>query len=518
MTLPAVVIALASLGTWQHGRSPKGRPARVTDETPATANDLRLTRAQNSPAVASDPTDKDVVMLAYRLDAPEFGCGLAVSGDGGRGWIPRNPVQTLPDGVEKCYAPEIAFDKVGTLFYLFVGLSGPGNAPVGAFITTSVDRGQSFSSPRRVLGPGRYQVRLLIDRSKGHDGRLHMVWVEPHAPVGLGGYGSGANSIEAAHSDDGGRTFSEPQRVSDPGRARVLAPSVALGPHHALHVLYYDLVDDVRDFQGLEGPTWDGMWSLLVASSDDGGNHFGVSRVVDDGVVPPERVMLIFTMPAASLAVTASGHLLVAWYDGRNGDWDVFLRQSPNGGSSWTAALRLNDDALGNGRHQYLPCLEVHDKSEVFVIFYDRRDDHDNLRNGVYYTWSSDSGKTFRPNLRVTSGLSDSRSGQRYTIPSAEGLVEFGNRLSLTWDGDGSVLAAWADARNSRTPPQQDVFTARVQMASSTGYALGWVLSILAFGLLVVLGADGAGWRLHRRKGRSERVVEGKVQGCDSLE
>lgn len=46
---------------------------------------------------------------------------LHVSGDGGRSWAPIDPVPELPVGAEKCYGPEVAFDRNGVLHYLFVG-------------------------------------------------------------------------------------------------------------------------------------------------------------------------------------------------------------------------------------------------------------------------------------------------------------------------------------------------------------------------------------------------------------
>lgn len=139
----------------------------VKPEMPATGNDLRAPRAQNSPELAVDPTNDKVVALANRLDAPDFSCALQISGDGGRHWGPVEPVPELPEAAEKCYAPEVAFDANGTLYYLFVGLAGRGNRPVGVYLTISEDRGASFSEPRKVLGEGNYQVRMALDRSAG---------------------------------------------------------------------------------------------------------------------------------------------------------------------------------------------------------------------------------------------------------------------------------------------------------------------------------------------------------------
>lgn len=471
----------------------------VEPDVPATATDLQRERAQNSPQLAVDPTDPRFVVLAHRVDGPQFGCGLQVSGDTGRTWLPAEPVPELPDGAERCYAPEVAFGPDGTLYVVFLGLHGNDNAPMGAFLTTSTDRGRTFTAPRRVLGGEPYMVRLAVDRAHEPDGRLHVAWVEPTAPPVLGGFSPAPNRILAAHSDDGGETFSAPIRANEPGRARVVAPALAVGPDERVHVAYYDLRGDVRSFQGLEGPVWDGPWSLVVATSHDGGRRFGAHAVVDDAVRRHERVMLIFTTPSASLAADDDGRLFAAWTDARHGDADVLLRRSTDAGRAWEAPVRLNDDRQGNGRVQHLPALSVAADGRVDAIFYDRRADPEHVRSHVSYTYSRDGGRTFAANTTLTSEPFDTRTGARYPIPSARGQVELGSRLALAAARDGA-LAAWTDTRLPHTGLlHQDVFTTRVRHAATASPA-GPGLPIAALAGLLAVGAATA-WHLRRGRG-----------------
>lgn len=503
--VPFLLLALTVLGTAgiatpapARGRADEPAPASSAPEVPATANLLQKPQSSNSPMLAVDPTEERFVALANRIDAPDFGCALQISGDGGGTWIPAGPVPKLPTGAEKCYAPEVAFGADGTLYYLFVGLAGTGNTPMGVFLTTSSDRARSFTPPRKLLGPNNFAVRMAVDRSRGRSGRLHLVWLKANAAPGLGSLPAPPNPIVSAYSDDGGRTLSEPVQVSDPRRQMVVAPALALGPDHAVHVIYYDLGRDARDYHGLEGPTWEEDWSLVLASSGDGGRRFGKGRVVDDGVVPPERVMLIFTMPPAALAADDSGRLFAAWHDARNGDWDVFLRRSDDGGATWAAPRRLNDDRVRNGRHQYQPRLGVAG-GRVDAIFYDRRDDPDNVRNDVRFTFSTDRGETFSPTIDLTTASSDTRVGQSYAGPAAAGLVEFGSRTGLMSMARRAV-AAWTDTRNAVVPRQQDVFSTVVQVPSiddgggRTAVRIG--VAVAAVALLVIAGV------VRRRRGQ----------------
>jgi hypothetical protein len=506
-----VVAVMVVAGLPARAMAAPPREVAVGPNLPVTATDLRVAQANNSPALAEDPTEPRFVALASRLDSPDFACALHLSGDGGRHWVPAQPVAELPAGAEKCYAPELAFDRKGTLYYLFVGLQGLGNSPMGAFLTTSSDRGRSFSSPQRIVGTDKtpilgahnYMVRMAIDPTIGPRGRIHLVWLHAVRPPGTGGLPAEGNPILASHSDDAGQTFSQPVQVSDSERRRAVAPALAIGADRAVHVAYYDLQDDAVDYQGLEGPTWDGNWSLVVSTSLDGGQRFGRGVEVEGRVVPPGRVMLIFTMPPPALTARQE-RVYAAWPDARHGDPDIFLSRSSDGGRSWERPQRLNDDPAGNRAHQSLARLSVAPGGRVDAVFYDRREDPTNLSSHVYYAFSVDHGRRFSPNARLTSRPSDSRIGRTYSsIRSAQGLVELGSRLGLLSRRSG-VVAAWPDARNGTVGGGQDIVSTEVMLAEGRGTsdAVFWVVGV---GLVVGGVVTALSWRFRRKVVRASQ-------------
>ena len=487
----SLVGGLLVAGVGASSAASAGSP-RVIAETPVTATDLINRPANNSPQLAVDPTEPRFAVMANRLDAP-FDCGMQVSGDGGAGWRTIRAVTKLPAGALTCYGPEVAFDAHGVLYFLFVGL-GKGNSPIGVYLTTSSDHAQHFRAPQQVLGAERYQVRLAIDRTVGSFGRIHLVWLQANSPTAAGGFGAGSNPIMTKYSDDGGSTFSHPLQISDPERGRVVAPAVALGPDHAVHVVYYDLGQDTRDYEGLAGPTWTGRWSLVMTTSTDGGAHFAHGSVVDSRIVPTQRVMLIFTMPPPTIAVDASDRVFVAWSDARNGDWDVFMRRSTDGGHTWEHPVRLNDDALHDGRNQYMPQLSVAPSGRVDAIFYDRRSNVENQGNDVSYTFSVDGGRTFSRNVQINSLTFDSFIGPRYLVDSAKGLREFGSRIALV-SRDSGIVAAWTDTRHTFiTGKAQDIFAATVNVDEP--WWQPW--TGLAGAILIVAAVLGAAWTARR--------------------
>lgn len=501
--LLAVAVGGAALAAGKVG--PGSWPSRhagrvqVVDEVAVTPMNYEREFSSNSPLILAEPGEPRFVVMANRLDAPDFSCALQVSGDAGRTWLTANPVPDLPKGAEKCYAPEVSFDRRGTLYYLFVGLANPGNRPMGAFLVTSTDRGQTFSRPRRVLGPLNFSVRMAIDREVGEKGRIHLVWIATSSAPTLGGFGPGENPILTAYSDDGGKTISEPIQVSDPERRRVVAPNLAVGPDKRVHVAYYDLGRDAVDYQGLEGPPWDDPWTLILSSSIDGGRAFE-HVAVDEEIIAPERVMLIFTMPPPALVVGSNGLVCAGWTDGRHGDPDALVRCSSDHGRTWRAVRRLNDDRVGNGASQYLPRLALSSEGRLDAVFFDRRDDSRNVLNRVVLTYSVDGGRSFLPNKRVSKGPSDSRIGQQYTHPAAAGQYEIGARLGLL-SGVSHALVAWPDSRHWSPPATgQDLFSATVAMPERRGPGLvvrllGGALAVAGLAGLVTWAVRSSWWR-----------------------
>lgn len=491
------------------------KSARLEAQTAVTASNSRANRANNSPLIVADPGDPEFLALSNRLDSPAYGCSLHVSGDGGRRWTPVDPVPTLPEGTDLCYSPEVAIDNQGAIHYAFLGLAGPGHLPFGMYLTTSTDRGRTFSPPRQIQGSLNFGMRMMVDSDHGDQGRIHLVWLHAAEDAGLASLGTSDNPILTAYSDDGGQTFSEPLRVSDPERRRSVAPVLAIGPDNAVHVAYYDLLDDARDYQGEEGPTWEGNWELVLTSSSDGGETFSPSVVVEPEVIPFERVLVIYTMAPPAL-VAGGDRVCLAWADGREGDADVMSRCSEDGGEEFGPAVRMNDDPVANGRTQYMPRLGIAPGGRLDALYLDRRDDPGNLANDVAYTFSRDGGRTFATAVRLTTaGKSSSLVGQRYPIPAGgPDRHDYGFRLGLL-SRRGDALAAWTDTHNSPADTNvQDILAIAVSPPSEGGRGPA---VLLVAGAMVLVAAGGVvAWRRGRRPAGSDAAQEEPPAGGPS--
>ena len=107
-----------------------------------------------------------------------------------------------------------------------------------------------------------------------------------------------------------------------------------------------------------------------------------------------------------------SGTLYIAWNDGRllrypdfespYGDYgyaNVFVTKSRDGGSSWSAPVRVNDDpvatASGRGTDHFQPGVAVDNTGAVGVCWYDRRHSAINLNVSRFCATSKDAGASW---------------------------------------------------------------------------------------------------------------------------
>jgi hypothetical protein len=90
--------------------------------------------------------------------------------------------------------------------------------------------------------------------------------------------------------------------------------------------------------------------------STDGGQSWGtpftVASVSPISCPLPGGSFRCNSFPTFDIDPT-NGYLYVAWNDYRNGDADIYFARSTNGGTSWSAPARINDDILGNDAHQF---------------------------------------------------------------------------------------------------------------------------------------------------------------------
>lgn len=130
------------------------------------------------------------------------------------------------------------------------------------------------------------------------------------------------------------------------------------------------------------------------------------------------------------------GNLYLCWSDERNGDVDVFVSSSSDGGEHWTEALRVNNDQ--GDAQQFFPWMTVDVVTgNLYAVFYDRRN-YTDYNTDVYLASSTDGGKTW----------TNERISEKPFVSSASVFLGDYNNISAV---NGIVRPIWTRIDNYKT-------------------------------------------------------------------
>jgi hypothetical protein len=353
-------------------------------------------------SIAINPKNPDNIVAASfqtgRPPKPRAGSYNYVSMDGGKTWktVPVEDPKGLTQGDDAVY-----FSNDGTSYHTHLSFVGirvprPPRAESGILVESSKDGGLTWNASVPAINhinsviPFEDKPGIVVDNApeSKYKGSVYLAWTRFDV------YGSADpdchSHIYFSRSLDSGQTFSMPFRISDAsGDCRDSDNTVegavpAVGPHGEVYVV------------------WAGPSGLVFKKSLDGGLTFGHDKVI--GLMPGGWDFSVAGLDRANgMPVTGvdlsnrpnKGTLYVNWIDERNGDPDVFVMSSRDGGETWSAPVRVNDDPLKNGKVQFFTWMSVDPADgSVNIVFYDRRDTEGALTT-LTLARSIDGGRTF---------------------------------------------------------------------------------------------------------------------------
>lgn len=399
-------------------------PPIVDLVAPPGARVVKLTREPGGftePSIAVNPRDPRQVVGAFQVNA-----SVGYSHDGGQSWTlaegtapvdykVSGDVSVTYDNQGHAFLCYIAFDKLGTENYWAQGATRN-----GIFVRRSADGGQTWDKDASIVIaqpsdsgiPFEDKPYIVADTTQSkYAGNLYVGWTE---------FSLQKSIMLFSRSTDSGKSWSKPIEISTreglprDDNGAVEGFTGAVGADGTLYVVWSDLS------------------GIVLAVSKDGGRNFSRSRTIvkaGPSYFSPASVERGNGFPQIGIDPRRS-QLFVTWADYTNGDVDVFSSTSKDHGKHWSPPVRVNTDALHNGRDQFFQWLAVDpvDGSEN-VIFCDRRGDPGNRSYFMVLARSNDGGQTFK-NYAWSTQASDPKD---VFMGDYMGIAAYGGKVYGIW-------------------------------------------------------------------------------------
>jgi hypothetical protein len=440
--------------------------ARATLAAPLNIDVSQRQGNESEEAIAVNPTNPNNIVVFTNIAEGTVGMFLAVSFDGGATWT-GHIVGDNDNLGDACCDPSLSFDEYGNLFMTYLY-----NVENQVPVALSTDGGLSFNLIANISAP----PGTPGTKAPGDNRGLFQFVDQPTITAGRGEVWVVFNA--------GGPMFATGAPVTGLGQVGAFLPGQAVPGTH--NCTYGDVAI---------GPAGQVMQVCTLTVTGQGGGKVFVN-VDPDGLGPEgfgDRIFVAQThvggfdfIPAQpDRSVDAESGL--AWdrtggaHDGRvylvytkeqqneSDDMDVYVKYSDDDGATWTAGVRVNDDATPNS--QFMPKIALDPTTgNLAVVWYDSRldlgaggpGDTDGVPDDDAQFWgafSTDGGVSFGPNIQISAGTSNSH--------ASGNAIDYGDYTGLAFFG-GVAHPAWADNSNStgNNPDgalhKLDIFTAAV--------------------------------------------------------
>jgi len=134
---------------------------------------------------------------------------------------------------------------------------------------------------------------------------------------------------------------------------------------------------------------------------------------------------------------------------------DVMFVRSTDGGLTFSAPLRINDDGLANKWH-WFGTFAVAPNGRLDAVWYDSRNASNNTDSQLFYSYSTDAGVTWSPNVAVSNPFNP--------FEGYPNQSKIGDYITIVSDNIGGNVAysATFNFNPSRSQHEEDVYYVRV--------------------------------------------------------
>jgi hypothetical protein len=337
--------------------------------------------AANEPSICVDPTNGNKMSIGWRqFDsvASNFRqAGFAYTATGGTTWINRGVLQRNVFRSD----PVLNSDNASRFFYLsllqnfFVDL------------WRSLNGGQSWTRIAPADGGDKQWFTIDNTNSTGH-GFQYQFWSTD---------GNNYGGRQFSRSINGGLTWMNPINIPH---------SPAWGT--------LDVDSNGNLFIGGVNLTTNQIWCIRSTNAKNGAVvptfdrstavNLGGHIVFAEPINPEGLVGQIFLAVDRSGTSTNNNVYMLASVQptGASNGSDVIFARSTNGGQTFRAPRRINDDPINHAKWHWFGTLSVAPNGRIDAVWFDTRNAANNTNSQLFYSWSLDGGNTWSPNVAVS--------------------------------------------------------------------------------------------------------------------
>src|SRR5438093_242554 len=139
---------------------------------------------------------------------------------------------------------------------------------------------------------------------------------------------------------------------------------------------------------------------------------------------------------------------------------DVMFVRSTDGGQTFSAPLRVNDDPVNPSKWHWFGTFSVAPNGRLDAVWYDTRNAANNTDSQLFYSWSTDGGVTWAPNVQVSNSFNP--------FEGYPNQSKIGDYITIVSDSTGGNVAysATFNFNPTRGQHEEDVYYVRVAPSS----------------------------------------------------
>ena len=393
--------------------------------------------AANEPSIAVDPTDGNKITIGWRqfntVNSNFRQGGWGYTTDAGTTW-------TFPGVLENNVFrsdPVLNSNETGTFFYLSLLESFCDN------IYGSTNGGQSWTELQAdgAAGGGDKEW-FTIDKTDGTGhGFQYQTW-STAAECSFGQFG---------RSTDGGATWQTPINLPNSvvwGTLDVASNgNLFIGGAEGFSSPFYCIRSSNAQNPGVT-PTFDQVTQVNLGGSLD----FG------DTINPGGLEGQLFLAVDRSGGPTNNNIYMLASVQptGFNTGTDVMFARSTDGGLTFSAPQRINDDPVNHSKWHWFGTLSVAPNGRIDSVWFDTRNAANNTDSQLFYSYSTDGGVSWAPNIAVSNSFNPFEGYPQQN--------KIGDYITIVSDNTGGnvAYAATFNFNPNRGQHEQDVYYVRV--------------------------------------------------------